>query len=197
MRPLISIAVLFALQLPLLAACGSGHDAGPARPAGPITKRAVNPADTLGRDFVAAVASVKAGTPAIPVQVKFALHEHPQAGQPATVEIALTATAGTLDRMSGKVHGEDGLTVVSGEDLPDTQKPVEGTPVRHTVQLLPKQDGIFELTVDVTVDAGGITSTQGFSIPLLAGSGIADLPTTGTVTAPVTAARPPGSPAAH
>jgi hypothetical protein len=197
MRPLISIAVLFALQLPLLAGCGSGHDARTATTSAPVARKAVNPADTLGREFVAAVASVKAGTPAIPVQVRFALHEHPQAGQPATVDLALTATASTLDRMSGKVHGEDGLTVVSGEDVPDTQKPPEGTPVRHTVQLLPKQDGIYELTVDVTVDAGGITSTQGFTIPVLAGSGMADLPATGTVSAPVTAARPPGTPAAH
>jgi hypothetical protein len=197
MRPLISITVVFALQLPLLAGCGSGHDAGPARPAAVAARKAVNPADVLGREFVAAVPTVKAGTPAIPVQVKFALHEHPQAGQPASVDLALTPTAGTLDRMSGKVHGEDGLTVVSGEDVPDTQKPPEDVPVRHTVQLLPKQDGIYELTVDVMIDAGGITSTQAFTIPVLAGSGMADLPTTGTVSTPVAAAKPPGNPAAH
>jgi hypothetical protein len=45
--------------------------------------------------------------------------------------------------------------------------------------------------VNVSVDAGGIVSTQAFTVPLLAGQGIADLPTTGTVSAPVAATKPP------
>jgi hypothetical protein len=197
MRILTRLAVFSALPLVLLAGCGSGHTPGPAAAAGPVVKKKVNPEDALSRSLVAAVASTKAGTPPIPVQVKFALHDHPQAGEPADMDLVLVATAGTLDRIYGKVRGEDGLTVVKGEDLPETQKPLQGAPIHHTVQVLARQDGIYELTVDVSTDAGGIVSAQSFSIPVLAGNGMADLPTTGTVSAPVAAAKPPAPAPGH
>jgi hypothetical protein len=196
MRILTRLAVFSALPLVLLAGCGSGHTPGPAA-AAPVVKKTLNPADALARNLVAAVASTKAGTPPIPVQVKFALHEHPQAGAPTDMDLVLVATAGTLDRIYGTVHGEDGLTVVSGEQLPETQKPLQGAPIHHTVQLLAKQEGIYELTVDVSTDAGGIVSAQAFSIPVLAGNGMADLPTTGTVSAPMAAGKPPAPAPGH
>ena len=189
MRILTRVALLAAIQGLLLAGCG--HDAAPAAAAKRAEKKAANPVDALSRSLVAAVPSVKAGTRPIPVQVKFALREHPRAGAPAEMDLALVPTTGTLDRMSGKVEGEEGLSIVSGADLADAQKPVEGVPVHYTLQVLAKQDGIYELTVNVSVDAGGIVSTQAFTVPLLAGQGIADLPTTGTVSAPVAATKPP------
>ena len=191
MRILTTLAACPAAALLLLAGCGSGHEAAPAAAATAAVKKPVNPTDELAPTFVAAVASVKAGTPPIPVQVRFALHDPPQAGTPVDMELALIPTTGTLDRIFGKVEGEDGLSVVSGAELPDTQKPLESTPVHHTLQLLAKQDGIYELTVNVSVDAGGILSTQAFTIPVIAGKGMADLPTTGTVSAPVAATKPP------
>ncbi len=87
--------------------------------------------------------------------------------------------------------------MVSGADLPDTQKPLEGAPIHHTVQLLAKQDGIYQLTVDVSTDAGGIISAQTFTIPVLVGKGMGDLPTNGTVSAPVAATKPPAPAPGH
>lgn len=191
MRILIRLAVCPALALQLLAGCGAGHDAPPAAATSTAVRKAANPADALARSLVAAVPSVKAGTPPIPVQVKFSLHDHPQAGTPVEMDLAVIPTAGTIDRVFGKVEGEEGLSVVSGAELPNTQKPLEGVAVHHTLQLLAKQDGIYELTVNVSVDSGGILSTQAFAIPVLAGRGMADLPTTGTVSAPVAATKPP------
>jgi hypothetical protein len=194
MRILTRLAGCSALCLALLAGCGSGHDAAPAAAASAAAKKkAAPPPDALSRSLVAAVASVKAGTPPIPVQVKFALHDHPQVGTPVELDLAVIPTVGTLDRVSGKVEGEEGLAVVSGAELPDTQKPQEGAAMHHSLQLLAKQDGIYELTVTVSVDSGGILSTQAFTIPVLAGRGMADLPTTGTVSAPVAATKPPAA----
>lgn len=190
MRIFTRLAVCSALSLALLAGCGSGHDAAPAAAAGAAAKKAAPPADPLARSLVAAVASIKAGTPPIPVQVKFALHDHPQVGTPVDMDLAVIPTAATLDRVFGKVEGEEGLAVVSGAELPDTQKPQEGAAVHHSLQLLARQDGIYELTVTVSVDSGGILSTQAFTIPVLAGRGMADLPTTGTVSAPVATTKP-------
>ena len=177
----------------LLAGCGSAHDPAPAATTSTAVKKAASPEDALSRSLVAAVASVKPGTPPIPVQVKFALREHPQAGTPEEMDLAIIPTTGTLDRVFGKVEGEEGISVPSGADLPDTQKPAEKTPIHHTLQVLAQQDGIYELTVNVSVDAGGILSTQAFTIPLLVGKGMADLPTTGTVSAPVAATKPPAA----
>ncbi|HEY1492804.1 MAG TPA: hypothetical protein VGF35_09265 [Steroidobacteraceae bacterium] len=190
------LAVFSVLPLWLLAGCGSGHHPAPAVAASSAVKKPATPADPLARNLVAAVAILKAGTPPIPVQVKFLLREHPQAGTPADMDIALVPTTGTLDRISAKVDGEEGLAVVSGAQLPDTQKPAEGVAVHHSVQVLAKDDGIYTLTVNVSVDAGGILSTQAFTIPVLAGRGMADLPTTGTVSAPV-AAKPPAAAPGH
>jgi len=196
MRILMRLAVC-AVPVLLSAGCGSSHDGAPAVTAGAPVRKAAQPVDPLALNLVAAVATVKAGTPPIPVQVKFALGAHPQANQPADIDIALIATAGTLDRISGKVDGEDGLTVVAGADLPETQKPVEEVATHHPVQILAQADGIYELTVTVAADAGGIVSTQSFTIPVLVGKGMADLPTPGTVSAAVAAAKPPATAPGH
>ena len=196
MRILTRLAVISALPL-LLAGCGSGHNDAPAAAAAAAVKKAAKPVDPLARDLVAAVATVKPGTPPIPVQVKFALSGYPQANEPVDMDIALVPTVGTLDRVFGKVEGEEGLSVVSGADLTETQKPVEQVAAHHTLQILAKQDGIYELTVTVSADAGGIVSTQAFTIPVLVGKGLADLPTTGTVSAPVAATKPPATAPGH
>ncbi len=190
MRILTRVAVFALLPLLPLAGCGSGHNAGPAVAASTVVKKSATPPDPLARNLVAALATVKAGTPPIPVQVKFALREHPQAGTPADMDIALVPTSGTLDRISGRVDGEEGLSVVSGATLAGAEKPVEGVAVHHAVQVLAKDDGIYELTVNVSADSGGITSTQAYSIPVLAGKGNRDLPAPGTVSAPVAATKP-------
>ncbi len=191
MRILTTLAVCSALSVPL-AGCGSGHQGASAAAASTAVKKAAAPTDELSRSHVAAVASVKAGTPPIPVQVKFSLHDHPQVGTPVDMDLAVIPTTGTLDRVFGKVAGEEGLAVVSGAELPETQKPLEGAAMHHALQLLANKDGIYELTVTVSVDSGGILSTQAFTIPVLAGNGMAELPTTGTVSAPVAATKPAG-----
>jgi hypothetical protein len=191
---ILTTAVVSGLLLVLLAGCGSGKN--PAATAAAVVKKKMTPADPLAPFLVAAVASTKAGTPPIPVQVKFALKQHPQAGQPVDLELVLTPTAGTLERLSGRVQGEEGIQIVSGETLPVTDKPLEGVPVHHIVQLTPGKDGIYQLTVDVVADAGGVPTTQSFSIPVVAGQGMADLGT-GTVSAPTVAGKPaaPATPA--
>lgn len=194
MQILTRTAVLAGLLLVCLAGCGSGQN--PSASAAPVVKKKVAPADPLSPFLVAAVASTKAGTPPIPVQVKFALKDHPQPGQAVDLELVLVPTAGTLERLSGKVQAEEGIAIVSGETLPVTDKPLEGVPVHHTVQVTASKDGIYELTVEVVADAGGVPSAQSFSIPVVAGQGMADLGG-GTVSAPTVAGKPSTPAPAH
>jgi hypothetical protein len=194
MRILTRTAVVSGLWLVAAAGCG-GHDPA-ATAAAPVTHKAATPADPLAPLLVAAVPITKPGTPPIPVQVKFALKEHPEAGTPADLELVLIPTAGTLERLTGKVTGEEGLTVVSGGAIPDTDKPLDGVPVHHSLSIQAADDGIYVLTVDIEADAGGLASTQSFTIPVIAGKGMADLGG-GTVSAPAVAGKPAAPAPAH
>jgi hypothetical protein len=169
----------------LLAGCGSSHEETPASRAATRAKQALNPKDVLARSLVGAVTTTKPGSSPIPVQVKFALLGRPDVAQPVDIDLSILPTASNLDRIFGKVEGEEGLELVGSGELEPAERPVENTPIQRTIKVLPKHNGIYLLTATVSVDVGGQTSTQTYTIPVIAGTGIPDLPTK-----PVTAAAP-------
>ncbi|MGH8275462.1 MAG: hypothetical protein ACRETH_02085, partial [Steroidobacteraceae bacterium] len=133
------LSVLAAGALLCAGGCGSKNEPGKTL----IKPRAVvkiAPADTLSPNMVAAVTVTKGA--ASTVQVKFELGGRPQVGQPLDVDLVIVPVA-ILDRISGKVQGEDGLTVVRGAVIPVTDKPAPGAPIRHSLKVLPGRDGMF------------------------------------------------------
>jgi hypothetical protein len=180
----------------LLSGCGSGSRQGASNSATrtpAAARKAANPADAISANMVSAVVLNK--TAAVPIEVRFELKEHPQVAQPVQVDLVMVPLSGAVDRVSAKVQAEDGLDLVDGADIPGTDRPAEGVPIRHTIRVQPKQDGIFVVSAVVTVvDASGGTSTQTFSMPVIAGAGMPDLParpagTSKTATAAAGAAR--------
>ena len=150
----------------VFAGCGSHSDSTPAQsPAKTITRKVVNPADDTSR-MVSAVAASKPST--LPVQLKFDLHDRPDIGQPLEVDLAIVPMSASVDRVSGRVEGDEGLEIVDGAQIPAADRPVEGSPIRQSVKVLPKQEGIFTVHAQVTVDAGGQTSTETYAIPVMA-----------------------------
>jgi hypothetical protein len=87
------------------------------------------------------------------------------------VDVVIVPVFGAVDRISGKFTADDGLEVLSGQDIPAAEKPAEGTPMHYSVRVLPKRDGVFTLTATLSVDAAGHTTTQIFSMPVIAGAG--------------------------
>jgi hypothetical protein len=158
-----------------LAACGSGKEGGSGA-SSHVAKKAVSPAEQLARSLVSGVTQTKPGSAPLPVQVKFALQAKPEPAQPLDVTISIVPTAGNLDRVFGKVEGEEGLELVSSGELEGADRPVENTPIERTVKVLPKQDGIYTLTATVSVDMGGSISSQTYVFPVIAGGGLTDLP---------------------
>ena len=160
----------------LVAGCGSRSPGAGARPAAgkPVSRSTLNASDELLRNMVGAVAAIKPS--ALPIQVKFELRDRPQVGQPVELDLAIVPMSASVDRVSGKVEGEEGVEVVEGAQIAPTDRPAEGTPIRQSVKVLPRQDGIFTVRVVVTVDAAGQTSSEAYAIPLIAGSGTPDLP---------------------
>jgi hypothetical protein len=159
----------------LLAACGSGKD-GATGGGVHLAKKAVSPAEQLSRSLVSGVTQTKPGSTPLPVLVKFALAAKPEPAQPLDVTISITPTASNLDRVFGRVEGEEGLELVSSGELEGAERPPENTPIERTVKVLAKQDGIYTLTTTVSVDIGGSIASQTYVFPVIAGSGLPDLP---------------------
>ena len=133
------------------------------------------------------VSAVAANKPsALPIQVKFELRDRPRVGQPVNLDLAIVPMSAAVDRVSGKVEGEEGVDVVDGAEIAATDRPVEGAPIRQAVKVLPKHEGILTVHALVTVDSAGQTSSETYAIPLIAGDGSTDLP--GKAAGPATTA---------
>jgi hypothetical protein len=173
---------LIALAVLGLSACDSGHHGQTATAnaaARAAAKAASDSANALSRNMVSAATEVKSGSTPLPVQVKFEITERPEVGKPLDVNVAIIPTTPNFDRLMTQAQGEEGLEVVGSADLPTSEKPTEGTPVQHIVKVLPKTDGIYNLTLTVSgVDTAGQVSSQAYQIPIIAGQGFPDLPAT-------------------
>ena len=180
----------------ILAGCGSHSPGGgpaPAPGARAVAKKPLNPLDQLSRNMVSAVASSKPSM--VPVQVKFELHGRPEVGQPVDLDLAIVPMSASVDRVSGKVEGEDGLELVEGADIAANDRPTEGVPIRHAVKVLPKREGIFMVRAALIVNAAGVASNESYSIPLIAANASAE--GSGTRAAPAAAPAAPVTAAAQ
>jgi hypothetical protein len=161
----------------LVSGCGS-HASGDGAAAQSATRKggktAVNPSDAISSNMVSAVASNKPST--VPVQVKFELRDRPDIGQPVTLDLAIVPMSASVDRVSGKVEGEDGLELIEGGEIAASDRPAEGVPIRHSVKVLPKRAGIFTLRAALTVDSSGVSSSESYSIPLIADTAAPEQP---------------------
>jgi hypothetical protein len=128
------------------------------------------------------------------VELKFELHQRPVVGQPVDIDFELIPISANLERVSARFQAEEGLELVGGSNIPQVEKPVEGAPIRHTVTIVPKRDGIFSVSVVVTVDSANQSLTRTFSIPVIAGEGLAELAAKSEVAVGQAAATPaPGT----
>ena len=177
----------------LIAGCGLGSPGAGAgqTSAKPVTRKRLSAAEELSRNMVSAVAANKPS--ALPIQVKFELRDRPHVGQPVELDLAIVPMSASVDRVSGKVEGEEGVEVVDGAQIAATDHPVEGTPIRQSVKVLPRQEGILTVHAVVTVDAAGQTSSEAYAIPLIAASGSPDssVKAAGLATAAAVAAAAP------
>jgi hypothetical protein len=116
------------------------------------------------------VAAVSAGKTELPVDVRFALRQRPELGQPIKLDVQVTPSA-PLVRLIASFHAEDGLTLGDGVQQIVRDRPDPGVPIVHTLTLVPRQDGIFYVNATVLTDSGSESIGRTFTIPVIAGAG--------------------------
>lgn len=169
-----SAALVLGLVL-AIAGCGSATEPAPAqtKAAAPVRKVA-SPADSLSPYLVTAVTTTKSGASLL--QVKFELGARPVVGDPVDVDLVIVPQADHIEEISGTVQAEEGLQVLSGATIPEADKPPFGTPIHHNLKVRATRDGIFSLNAALTVQADGQTLAPVYSLPLIAGNGLAETP---------------------
>ena len=163
------------LALAGLSACGSGNQVEGA--SGLIHLKASKaPRPQVKADPTAnmgvAVATMKGPAG---VNVKFQLGGRPLPGQPLSVEFALIPDANVAS-LSAKFEGDDGLKLLNGGQIAAIEKPAPSTPIRHTVTVVPANDGIYTVAVSLMVTAAGDDPRlHTFAVPIIAGDGFPQL----------------------
>lgn len=172
MRPAAALCALFAAAVMLSACEPDDPNAADAGSAAPASKPAANkPLKSGSADMVAAV-SAKAGGM---VDLGFAIQKRPQVGEPVQIEFAITPSV-DLERVFARFQAAEGLQIVAGAETDHLEKPAKGVPVSHIVTVLPKTDGIFYVTAVVLADSDKESIARTFTVPLIAGQGLLELP---------------------
>lgn len=166
----------------LLTGCGdpppeTAKPAPAAKPAGP------KPA-TAGAQMVAAVA---AGKSANALGVYFSLGNVPKVATALPVEISVI-TRQDFSSLQAHFESQDGLTMVSGDDLPrKTDVKAEST-IPHQLVLMPARDGVYMLTVNVDTEGKDGIVSRIFSIPVIVAPAAAPNPPPASQAAPANSA---------
>lgn len=154
-----------------VAACDSASDVPADTQTQAVSKRPKN--DKVASLAKHMVSAVSANGEKAEVDVKFELTQRPEVGKP--LDISLVFIPGSaLDRVYAKFAGADGLEVVKGEETEQFARPAVGAALTHTLTVVPKRNGIFSVQAVVLMDSDSESVSRSFSIPFIAGSGIAE-----------------------
>ncbi|MEJ0038395.1 MAG: hypothetical protein WDO68_20340 [Gammaproteobacteria bacterium] len=169
-------AMSFALTL-ILSLALAGCDSQPASTASTAASKsnAARKAAPGGgdADMVAAFSATR-GQPGL-VDLKFKLAKRPAVGEPVEIDLALIPSV-PLERLFARFQAAEGLQIVSGAESEHFERPAKGASVSHKLTVTAKTDGIFYVTAIVLADSDTESVARTFSIPLIAGQGLAELP---------------------
>ncbi len=177
-------AALLLLLLLGLQGCSKLEQAVSKRqPSRPTASTPTDPAELALANMVSAVSS---GKPTENLKLKFELRSRPIVAQPVDIDLALI-TGQDLDRIYATFQASDGLEITAGGKTDEVDRPPVGVPIRHTVTVVPRREGIFSVSAVVLSDSSNESVTRTFAIPVIAGSGV---PAPDMAAAPVAASAP-------
>jgi len=147
----------------LLAGCGDPPPDGAAKPGATAARPNGPKPASAGAQMVAAVAAGKSVTV---VSVHFSLGTTPKVATALPVDIAVITHE---EFTSLRVHFEsqDGLTLVSGEDLPPRLEVKAESTLQHQLILMPARDGVYMVTAVVDTEGKEGLMSRIFYIPVI------------------------------
>jgi len=153
----------------LVSGCGASTDQARARHEAQAAAHPATATDAATDvDMVSAVSAVASTTP---VSLKFRLSDPPLVGQALRLELSLVQAPGLdIESMLVSLQPSDGLQVESGH-IVEIQAPAVGAIHHITVALRPQEAGLLNLGATVLVNAGGVSLSRNFSVPLIAAPG--------------------------
>lgn len=173
-RRVVNAARVAAIALSaILAGCNGGESSSAAAK----REKAKRETAKSGPQMVAAVSSNRAQGV---VDLRFALAGRPAVGQPVDIRLAITPTQ-RLEALFVRFLAAEGLEVAKGGETGHLENPPIGTAIDHTVSVVPKSDGIYYLTAVVVSDSETESLTRSYSIPIIAGAGLPELPPSAAV----------------
>jgi hypothetical protein len=185
------LALVLALAV-FFAGCDSQPDPTVATSGGKKAVRNTSSTDADDPDMVTAFSNTR-GQAGL-VDLKFKLTKRPAVGEPVDVELALIP-AMELEHLFARFQAAEGLQIVSGGETEHFEHPAMGVPVKHKMTVTAKSDGIFYVTAIVLADSDKESIARNYSFPLIAGQGLAEVPSVppaaSSVAAPKSAASPP------
>jgi hypothetical protein len=167
------LRLIILLVIAATAACHRESGTAPAVPAKPKAGlRAAAPSEhratpqELTKGMVEAVVQGKSQAP---VTLKFELLERPIEGQPLEVAIALlpqiAARSATVS-----VAASDGLKLEPGAELFEVAGIEAAEVYRHSIKVTPAADGLYLLTLSVSLRNDLTSDSRVFSVPILVAS---------------------------
>lgn len=140
---------------------------------GSVQRKNAAAAATPAKDPLAdMVSAVSGGGSSAPVELKFALGDRPTVGQELQIEVAVLPVS-VLDQVAAHFQAGAGLELRDGKQLGPIAKPAAGVPLPHKLTIVPQRDGIFFVTATVHADSPRQQVSRTFSIPIIAGEGMA------------------------
>ncbi|MGH8150050.1 MAG: hypothetical protein ACRETB_08760 [Steroidobacteraceae bacterium] len=106
----------------------------------------------------------------VPIEVRFVLRDRPEIGKPTELDLELIPSA-PLDRIITSFYATPGLSLASGAQAAEIDRPEPGVPIEHTLQIVAQRDGIFSVTATVLADSSAGSVGRTFTIPIIAGAG--------------------------
>lgn len=165
------LRVIVLLAIAALTACHrqSAAPAVPAKPKAGVRAPADTPQGPSPQELTAGmVEAVVQSKSQAPVDLKFDLPERPVEGQPLEVAIALLPQIAARSATVA-VIGSDGLKLEPGGDQFEFAAVEADQVYRHSIKMTPTADGLYLLTLSVSLQHDQTADLRVFSVPILVG----------------------------
>lgn len=168
MGTFMKLRILTLCALASLAACHRNSGTAPvAKSAAHVKAPAAPPPGQTAREQTAAmVEAAPVGKSQLPVSLKFELLQRPVQGQPLEIAIALLpqipAHPATIE-----VTGSEALSIEAGQNQIEFAEVEPEQVYRHSIKLTPTAEGVFLLTLNVSLKHDQMADSRAFSVPII------------------------------